>query len=216
MQLASKIASWVFLPLFTPLYALAIVFFIPSEQAPWLLEMDNLFFIQTAEKWSLLYNFFLFGTVIPGALLVFLHSRGLVSTIEIDDRRERSLPILIMGLCCMSLYFMLIYVSPETRYVPKFIYSLPLSGGISVGIFFLMTLWRKVSLHAGGVGIMTGFLMAYVGHMTSYEAWILPVAVIVSGITMSARVYLGKHTMMEVVVGWLTGTFVTFIVNYLY
>lgn len=216
MKLASQITSWVFLPLLTPLYGLAIVLFVASHEVGLAPEYDNLYNLMTVEKWRLLSNFALFGTVIPGGLLLFLHSSGMVSTIEIDDRKERSLPILIMGVSCMTLYFLLITQAPENARIPKYVFSYPLSGGISVAIFFVMTLWRKVSLHAGGAGIMTGFLMAYLYVHEDHAYWILPVAVLVSGMTMSARVYLGKHTMMEVIVGWLTGTFVTFIVNYLY
>jgi membrane-associated phospholipid phosphatase len=33
---------------------------------------------------------------------------------------------------------------------------------------------------------------------------------------MTARLYLEKHTMLEVIIGWFTATIITFTVNYLY
>ena len=63
---------------------------------------------------------------------------------------------------------------------------------------------------------MSGFLIAYAVEMEQFQLWILPFAIISSGLVMSARVYLEKHTLLEVVVGWFTGTFVTFAVNYYY
>ena len=77
-------------------------------------------------------------------------------------------------------------------------------------------MWKKVSLHAGGMGIMSGFLIAYAVEMQGISDVDYPLAIIASGLVMSARVYLEKHTLLEVVIGWFTGTFVTFAVNYYY
>jgi hypothetical protein len=41
-------------------------------------------------------------------------------------------------------------------------------------------------------------------------------SILLSGIVMTARSYLQKHTMQELVIGWFTGTLLTFAVNYFY
>ncbi|NVK65671.1 MAG: phosphatase PAP2 family protein [Flavobacteriales bacterium] len=214
MKIASQIISWLFVPLFTPVLGMMLVMFVPSHQD--ILNEDSLYALIDAQKWQVLYHYFFFCMVVPGLSLLYLRSIGVVSTIEVDNRRERSIPILVMFASCLGLYLLHIFMIPAEIEIPKFIFSYPLAGAIVTVIFFFQTLWKKVSLHAGGMGIMSGFIIAYVAEMQSFEMWIVVFAIITSGLVMSARVYLEKHTLLEVVIGWFTGTFVTFAVNYYY
>ena len=85
-----------------------------------------------------------------------------------------------------------------------------------MAVYYVQTLWKKVSLHGGGMGIMTGLLIAYAAEMKEFDLWVIVFAIVASGLVMSARIYLGKHTLLEVVIGWFTGTLITFAVNYYY
>lgn len=214
MEVLAKVISWVFLPLFLPVYALALVLFVPSYQGDYF-SMDCMYSIAPAGKWGLMYLFAIFCTVAPGASYIALFRTKIISTIEIDDRRERSIPILIMFGYCLALYFVLMYqLGPDL--VSKFVFALPLSGAAVTGTFVLLNRWRKVSIHAGAAGIGTGFILAYILLHTEYELWMLTAMIVVSGAVMSARLYLGKHTMIEILVGWFTGTLLTFAINYFY
>ncbi len=214
MKLASQTISWLFIPLFTPVLGLLLVMFVPSYEG--VLNENSLYALVDEQKWQILYHYFFFCMVVPGLSLLYLRSIGVVSTIEIDNRRERSIPILIMFASCLGLYLLHVILIPSGLKIPKYIFSYPLAGTIVTAIYFFQTLWKKVSLHAGGMGIMSGFIIAYVAEMESFEMWIVLFAIITSGLVMSARVYLEKHTLLEVVIGWFTGTFVTFAVNYYY
>lgn len=214
MKLSSQIISWLFVPLITPILGMLLVMFVPSVQDG--LNVDCLYLIAPEQKWQILYYYFFFCVVVPGLALLYLKGIGVVSTIEIDDRKERSIPILIMFLSCLALFLLHTYLIPKSYNYSKYVYSYPLAGVIVTGIYFFQTFWKKVSLHAGGMGIMTGFLIAYGVEMREFQSWIIPFAILSSGLVMSARVYLGKHTLLEVVVGWFTGTFVTFAINYYY
>lgn len=215
MKALSHLISWVFLPLFTPLYGLMIALFVPSQQAFATFNQDSLYALPADLKWRLVYTFFFFGTFLPALAFIYLKSRKIISTIEIEDRRERGLPILLMLGSCVALYITFLLL-PDGSPVPKYLYSLPLSGVVSSVIFYFQTRWKKVSLHGGGVGIMTGFLFAYVLDHESYEMWILWASILVSGLVGSARIYLGRHTLLEIIVGWFTGTFVTFVITVFY
>lgn len=214
MKLASQIISWLFVPLITPIFAVLLVMFIPSYQD--VLNEDCLYTISPQHKWQIFYYYFFFCVVVPGLSLLYLKAIGVVSTIEIDDRKERSLPILVMFVSCLGLYLFHTYMIPKDLNFSKYVYSYPLAGVIATGVYFFQTLWKKVSLHAGGMGIMSGFLIAYAAEMEIFPIWIVLFAIVTSGLVMSARVYLEKHTLLEVVIGWFTGTFITFAVNYYY
>lgn len=216
MKLTSQIISWLFVPLITPVFALLLVMFVPSLTFVDELHNDFLYKISLQHKWQLFYYYFFFCVVVPGLSLLYLKAIGVISTIEVDDRRERSLPIIVMFCSCLALFIFHNYAIPKDLNFSKYVYSYPLSGMIATAVYFFQTLWKKVSLHAGGMGIMSGFLFAYAAEMQGFPTWILVFAILSSGLVMSARVYLEKHTLLEVVVGWFTGTFVTFAVNYYY
>lgn len=214
MKISSQIISWLFVPLFTPVLAALVAMYIPSYQD--VLNEDCMYLLTDQQKWQIFYSYFFFCVIVPGLALLYLKGIGVVSTIEVDDRKERAIPILVMFCSCLGLYLLHTLTIPKSFDYPKYIYSYPLAGVVATAVFFFQTLWKKVSLHAGGMGIMSGFLIAYAVEMEQFQLWILPFAIISSGLVMSARVYLEKHTLLEVVVGWFTGTFVTFAVNYYY
>ncbi len=214
MKITSQLISWLFVPLFTPVLGIILVLFVPSYQD--VLNVDCLYTLSPEQKWQLLYYYFFFCVVVPGLAFLYLKGIGVISTIEVDDRKERSLPILIMFCSCLGLYLLHTWMLPKEYNLSKYIYSYPLAGVIATAVYFFQTLWKKVSLHAGGMGIMSGFLIAYAAEMQEFQLWIILFALISSGMVMSARVYLGKHTLLEVVIGWFTGTLITFAVNYYY
>jgi membrane-associated phospholipid phosphatase len=216
MKLTSQIISWVFVPLFTPVLGILLVMFVPHGSFSDELNNNNLFYVISPHKWQIFYYYSFFCIVVPGLSLLYLRTIGVISTIEVDDRKERSLPILVMFCSCLALTIFHHYAIPKELNFSKYVYSYPLSGVIATAIYFFQTLWKKVSLHGGGMGIMTGFLLAYAAEMQYFPTWIILFAVVASGLVMSARVYLEKHTLTEVVIGWFTGTFVTFAVNYYY
>lgn len=213
MKITAQIISWVFVPLLMPIYGLVLAMFIPSNQ-DYFFNVDCLYTLPLSAKWALLYMFTIFGFIAPGVSLLILRRRKIISTIEIDDRRERGIPIIIMLVYCLILYF-LFRIKTEAQ-LPKFVYALPLSGAFVTSVFFFMNRWRKVSIHAGGAGILVGFILAYFLQHIEYQFWILPAAIIASGLVISARLYLQKHTLVEVLVGWFTAAIITFVVNYYY
>ena len=214
MKIGSHIISWLFIPLITPVLGVILAMYIPSYQD--VLNEDCLYTLGPEQKWKLLYYYFFFCVLVPALAILYLKGIGVISTLEIDDRRERSLPILIMFCSCLGLYLLHIMMIPKDYHISKYIFSYPLAGVIATAVYFFQTLWKKVSLHAGGMGIMSGFLIAYAAEMQEFQMWIILAAIISSGLVMSARVYLEKHTLLEVVIGWFTGTFITFAVNYYY
>ncbi len=214
MRILAQFISWVFMPLFMPLYALGIALYVPSNQ-DYIFNVDCLYTLPDQGKWGLLSIFFIFCTALPGISFILLQRWGAIETIEMETRKERGLPILIMFAYCVALYALfIIKLGPGT--ISKFALALPLSGAIVTGLFYFLNRWRKVSIHAAGVGILTGFIFAYVAQHLQYEFWVLAFVVIVSGLVMSARLYLEKHSLLEMVVGWFTGTLITFAVNYFY
>jgi hypothetical protein len=164
-------------------------------------------------KWALLNLFLIFTLIAPGISLLVLRNRKMISSIEIHDRTQRFFPILLMFFYSIAL-FLLLFLKTKDTSIPHFIFTFPLAGALVSIALFAANYILKISLHAAGCGIMFGYILAYVVQQQYFEFWILLAASIVSGLTISSRLYLNKHTFEEVTHGWLIGVCITFAVNF--
>ncbi|MCF8416587.1 MAG: hypothetical protein K9G40_10115 [Crocinitomicaceae bacterium] len=214
MKIFSDIVSWVFLPLFMPVYGLVLAMYIPSNE-DYILNEDSLYFLTDAAKQAILYMFFIFSVLAPGLSFLLLHKKKIISTIDMENQRERNIPMILMLSYCLVLYFLFV-IKAQDNILPKYVYALPLSGVFVTVTYTFINRWIKISLHAGGAGILTGFLLAYASAQLEFEMWILIAAILASGLTLTARLYLKKHTQLEVYTGWSLAVLLTFLVNTLY
>lgn len=214
MKILAEILSWVFLPLLTPVYGLLIAMYVLSEPYP-VNSQESLYLLPDAAKLAIFYMFLIFSVIAPGISFVILRKQNIITTIDMENQKERNIPMFLTLAYCLILYSLFIYLSKETV-LPKYVYALPFSGIFVTVIYTFINRWIKISLHAGGVGIMTGFLFAYAFEQAEFQFWILIFAIIASGLTISARLFLKKHTQVEVYTGWSLAVLMTFLVNYLY
>jgi hypothetical protein len=212
-SITSHILSWVFLPLFMPTYGILLAMYIPS--VPKDLSHVSMYFLAPEMKTRLLLLFFLFSAVAPGLSFLALHQKKVITSIDIENQRERSIPLLVMMAYSLVL-FLLFFVKAPDAALPIAFYALPLSGFIVTALFMGINRWIKISLHAGGAGILVGFLFAFFLEQQSFAVWILPVAIIASGLTISARLFLNKHRPIEVYTGWTLGLLITFFTHVIY
>lgn len=214
MKLTAEIISWVFLPLFMPVIGLSLAMYVPSEQ-DFFHNTDCLYAMYPEIKSVLFWFFAVFCIIMPGVSFIILKRSGFIQSIQMEDKKERDIPILVMMTYCLLLFFVF-YTKLGNVEVPKFIFSLPLSGVFVTLAFFFFNRWKKLSIHAASTGILSGFILAYMLSMTQYHLWVFIVSILISGVVMTARLYLKKHDITEVTIGWFVGAVLTFGVNYLY
>lgn len=196
-----------------PTYGLLLTLYIPSQQFN--LDKDSLYLLNPDLKKQLLYLFFTFSALAPGISFFALHKRQIISTIDMENQRERNIPLIIMLAYCLVLYLMFVFKAPD-NVLPKYFYALPLSGALVTGTFMFINRWIKISMHAGGAGILVGYLMAFAKQQMHFEFWIIIAAVVASGLTIASRLYLNKHRPIEVYTGWTLAVFITYFCNDLY
>ena len=199
MKFLAHFFSWVFLPLLMPSYGILISLFVPAYSTN--IEMTSLYFAPIESKWALFTIFFLFSVVAPGISFILLHRFKVISTIDIERQGERSLPLVIMLVYSLVLFFLLVYKAGAGT-LPRYFYALPLSGVAVTSIFLLINRWIKISLHGAGAGILLGFLIIFTRAQDAFSIWWVLSALLAAGLTMAARLYLRKHTSLEVYTGF--------------
>jgi len=161
-------------------------------------------------KLALLGIFFLFSFLAPAISLVILKRKNKISNLEIDNRSERFIPILITAIYSAVLAWFLMAKTPA-GILPAAIYLLPAGGTIAILLVLFITRFDKISLHALGVGMLMGFLIAYFQTQAQFQLGILILATIVSGLVMSARLFLGKHNLRQCLMGYFLGMMVIYL-----
>ena len=215
MKLFFQTISWVFMPLLMPIYALMIVFFVPSFQVETGAMNQQLIFYSTELKWGIIITFLIIGVLAPGLSFIVLRKQNMISTIEMDNGKERNLPLLITLVYGILLYGILISRAGN-GILPKYIYALPLACTIHTAVSFIINKFLKISLHASGAGILVGFIFAFCLGQVVYQFWIIILVIIVSTLVISSRLYLQKHKPIEVTIGFIVSCCVTFCVTYFY
>jgi len=213
IQKIAHIISWIFLPLFIPIYGLIISLYVPSEEK--IISNPSLYELPADLKNQLLVLFIIFGVIAPGISFILLYKRQIISTVEMDNRKDRMIPLFIIFTYCIILYFLFFLKAPN-NILPIYIYALPLTGAIIALVFLLINFWTKISLHAAGAGIFTGYLYAFFAHQLIIEYRLILIAFVVSGIIMSSRLFLNKHTPLQVYLGWSIAFIIAFVCNFHY
>jgi hypothetical protein len=186
----AKIVSIVFHPLFMPLYGLAILLSAPTFLKYLPVEAKRVLFTVI-----LIDNVFL-----PLALLPFLRYRNLISSFNINDRKERIIPLLITSILYCTTSFIVF------RYqIPFFLKSFIFATSVVAIVVSMINFWWKISIHAVGAGALTATVFALSFKMHTSLTWYLLTVIFVSGLILSSRLRLNTHNPSQVWIGFLTG-----------
>ncbi|MEY3158061.1 MAG: hypothetical protein RLZZ121_1114 [Bacteroidota bacterium] len=154
----------------------------------------------------------LMAVVLPLLSLLWMKRVGMISSLEVPEAGQRRSPYMVQALCLGGLWWMLadLNLSPWlTR---------PLLSSLVLVLWALVWLERtKVSAHAMGMGALTaataclyrqganwGWEVIAVGGW-SPSAFLVPAAVLLSGLVVAGRLRSGAHTPAELLHGWGAG-----------
>lgn len=209
MTFLAKLASWLFLPLLIPVYALAIALYTPVYPAD--ITQNNVLFIITDEaKYLLIYLFIALAFIGPSITLLIMLLRGTITSLMLENRKERMLPSVMVNLFALFLVIILYRMIPSDFTGISFLIGLALGSFLTVFACTLITLKWKISLHAAGMGILTGFVFSYFLAMSYFPIWIVPLCILLSGFVMSMRMFLNAHNLSQSLAGYGLGFVATF------
>jgi hypothetical protein len=203
MRFISSFLSWLFLPLFTPIYGLLIVLFVPSIPTSFL-RLDSLYEYPNQVKVLYLLLFLVFIVIAPGLSFLVLRLNKTISSLGMEKREERMTPIAVMTFYCIVLYLFLLY-QPQDAMIPTIIMGMSIGGAIASFAAYHITKVMKISLHGIGMGALAGFVFMYFTKMEVYSLWLLIATFITGGVVLSARVYLNSHSVRQVGLGYGLG-----------
>ena len=187
----SNFISWIFVPLLMPVYGIMLIF--------------SLSFLSYAPfHTKLVFTLIVFAAnfVVPMILILLLKKMNVISDIGLNGRRERLIPYIITIVCLAFTGFFL-YIKMAPLWVAMFY----LGGALAGLINLVVNLRWKISAHAAGIAGIVAMLIQVIKEGPSSEGmiWWIVAAIITAGLLGSARIWLGRHTLMQVLAGSAVG-----------
>ncbi len=194
LRLLSMVISIVMHPVFLPVYGLLLIFNAPTFMVHLPAGIKRVIFLLTAVNM----------TIVPVALLPLLKMRNVITSYSMELRKERIIPLALGTM--MYVVTTVIFYSYQ---IPVIIKSFMLSASLTSFLILIITFNWKISVHAAGAGGLLATVMVLSIRMyADLIIFWLPL-IVLTGILMSARLYLRSHNPAQVYTGFLIG-FVSF------
>lgn len=187
----ANILSWIFVPLMMPVYGIILIF-----------SLSFLSYAPAHTKW--VFTLIVFGAnfIIPMALVLLLKKIGMISDVGLNGREERLVPYII-SILCLAGTGVFLYLKMAPIWVVMFYF-----GGALAALVNLVVNFRwKISAHAAGIAGIVAMLIEMMkqGPTIVGMTWWIVGSIIVAGLLGSARIWLGRHTLMQVLAGSAVG-----------
>ena len=199
MTNVAHIISDTFSPILMPTFAMA--------AALWLTVMR--YIPLSTRLWSLL-GVFAISAVVPFLTIFALIKAGRVSDVSISDRSQRFWPYLTSIVCYIGAGLYLGALNAP-KWMSAFFYGAACVSIIAT-VITMACRW-KVSAHVAAVSGVVGaiYWLAYHGLLVAPMFWV-SVFIIIAGLVAWSRLYLARHTPMQVLAGAILGFVAEYVV----
>ena len=188
---AATFLSWGLVPILMPVYGIIMIFGLS------VLELTTM---STRVVFTTIV--FCINVIIPLLGFFVLRKMGIVDDIGLNERKERLIPYVIT-ITCMAGTAIFMWHKGAPEWVAMFF-----AGGATAALVNLLVNFRwKISAHAAGVAGIAALLVHILKDGYPEPAvftWFI-ISVVLSGLLGSARIWLGRHTVWQVVAGYAVG-----------
>lgn len=186
--------------LFHPVFVNVLSLFIVLSYSPYLQLLP-------AKAFSFYVVFILvFTSIIPLLAVLLLRLSGAISDITLNNQHERNLPYLLTACAYLTLYYVLGKL-PASMVIQSFV----LANSSVVVLVAVINHFYKISAHGVSLGACIAVFVRLSQQSVIDFRWMIVGMVLISGLVLSARLFLQAHQLSQVVSGWLLGFAVLFL-----
>jgi membrane-associated phospholipid phosphatase len=152
------------------------------------------------QKWLIISLIFITTFLIPSIISLFMVKRGLVRTMHMHGREERTFPYMITVVC----FYLTYYLLKELQISPVFSYFMA-GATFLVILTLVINLFWKISGHMISIGSMAGAIIGLSILMNLNLAKLVMIVIGISGLVAYARLRLNAHYPAQVYSGFFMG-----------
>lgn len=187
----SHILSWILVPIIMPVFGILFIF-----------RLSILDVIPAGMQTAVTFVIAGINFVAPMLFIYLLKLLGLVDDVGLNGRKERALPYIVTALCYGgSAWFV------ASRGAPVWV-AMFFCGGVVASLVNLAINFKwKISAHAAAIAGIVALLIRLqrdVAVETQLFVWLI-ITVGAAGLLGSARIWLGRHTVWQVLAGYVVG-----------
>ena len=191
-DIASNILTIAFNPFLMPIYGLLIIIYSPTLFS----------YLSKEIKFMLFLIVLVNNGILPFMILSYLKMRNFISDWLVFNRGERLVPILTSAI----FYGLTVYITYNFN-IPGFIKSYFVASVAMTLIIGLVSLWIKASIHSAGMGAVVALISVLSIKTQVPLIGYLVTSIILTGLVMSARLWLNAHSVKEIWLGLVIGFF---------
>jgi len=191
--------SFVFHPLFIPVIAASYLAFLQPGYFTGMPPHDRLMIVIRVG-----YNTIFF----PAVTILLLKAVGFIKSILLKTQRERIIPYIATNI----FYFWMYLVFKNQEEVPSILTAFIFGIFLASSIGLIANIYFKISMHALGVGALSGLILIIVFTGLSYAIFLPAMLVfIITGLVCTSRLIISNHTPFDIYTGILIGILCQFI-----
>lgn len=188
----ARMISWVFHPVFIPVYVSAFLLFVH----PYLFSgYPNTF------KWQRLATVFINLTFIPGFAVFLMWRLKLIESMQLRTAKERIIPYA----AAIIFYFWCWYVMSRQQDNPPAFVDFLQGSFFSVCGAWIININSKISMHTTAASAMLVFMVLFSFSDPFFSFLYLVFSILIMGMVVTARNLVSNHSTLEIVQGILTG-----------
>jgi hypothetical protein len=177
--------------------------FIPAALAAWLLLKHPLYTLLLNEpaRVRLLAMVMLNTILFPGLIAFLLWKLGFIKSLHLDTQRERIFPLVAN----IIFYFWAWNVSRNLENIPTPLIQWLLGVFLTSCAAMFNNIFMKISLHTLAMGGWIAFSVLMMIHDPFWPTWMLPLSLVLGGLSGTSRLIREAHLQGEVYAGYLAG-----------
>lgn len=184
--------SYVFHPLFIPFYV------------SWFIEfMHPSYFsgFSDAGKKRVLVMVTINAIAFPFITVILLKALGFIDSFFLRTQRDRIIPYI----ASMTFFFWAQYALREQPEIPRILVVFMFGVFISSAAALIANIYFKVSIHAIGMGGLTGIFFVIMQQNSMLMTWPLSAALLIAGLVCTSRLIVSDHNPKDIYSGLLIG-----------
>lgn len=197
LKLPAIVLSYVFHPIFIPLYAAVFIVYIHPSYFSGFSADSKLKTILILMQNAVFYPLF---------CVLLLKGVGFIESVFLRTQRDRIIPYIAAGI----FFFWAFLVFKQQPAFPRILPSFMLGVFLASSAALLANIYFKISMHAIGVGGLVGFFLVIFRSNSMLMTWPLCLAILITGFVCTSRLLIRSHQPKDIYMGLLVGAITQF------